>query len=87
MFGEYVSTPVSSPVTSFLEAREDNEKLNENEGELFHSVVAMLLFIKKVYRSDLDAAISSFMDRVSNSNVGDCEKSRRILRFVNCTLK
>ena len=53
MFGEYVITSVLYLATKQLfEVREYFEQLSENQGELFHSIVAKLLFIMKTSSTD-----------------------------------
>ena len=72
MFGEYVITSVLYLATKQLfEVREYFEQLSENQGELFHSIVAKLLFIMKIPRTELETAVSLLMTRVSNSNIDD----------------
>ena len=88
MFGEDASTSVSSRVTNKLfEVREDADKLSENKEELFHSVLAKLLFIMKGSRPDLETAVSFLTFIVSNSYVDYWGKLKRMMRFVHCTLK
>ena len=88
IFGEDFSTTFKSPATKKLfEVRKDSEKLLENKGDLFHSVLAKLLLMIKKSRPDLETSVSSLMTIVSNINVDDWGKMKRILRFVNCTLK
>ena len=67
--------------------REDAKQLSEKKGELFYSVVVKLLFIKKRSRHDLATSVGFLTKRVSNSDVDNWEKFRRILRFVHYTLK
>ena len=72
MFGEDVSTSVTSPATNKLfEVRDDFEQLSDKNGELFHSVVANLLFIMKRSRTDLDMAVGFLMMRVLRSDIYD----------------
>ena len=70
-FGEYISTPVSSPETVFLEVREDTEKLCDKKGDLFHSVMEKILFMMKMFRTYLDISVCFLMTRVSKSDVDD----------------
>ena len=50
-FGEDFSTPVSCPATKILfEVREDAEKLSENKGDIFHSLVGKLLSIMEKFQ-------------------------------------
>ena len=72
MFGEEVSTLVTSPATkNFLELMKDAEKLSENKGEFFHLLVEKLLFIMNSYRPDLEMAVGFLKIRVSKSDVED----------------
>ena len=88
MFCEDVSTLVTSPASNkWFEMREDAKQLSEKKGELFYSVVVKLLFIKKRSRHDLATSVGFLTKRVSNSDVDNWEKFRRILRFVHYTLK
>ena len=70
MFREDVSTSVTSPETNKLfEVREDFEQLSDKNGELFHSVVANLLFIMKRSGTDLDMAVGFLTMRVLRSDI------------------
>ena len=72
IFGEDVSASVTSPKTNkIFEVREDNKQLSDKKGELFHLVVAKLLFIMKGSRPDLETAVSLLTTRVSKSDVDD----------------
>ena len=80
------ATLVPSSQNSF-EVREYSEQLCEKKGDIFHLVVAKLLFIVKSSRPDLDTYVSFLTTRVSKSEVEDWGNLRRVLSFVHCTLK
>ena len=70
IFGEDVSTLVTSPATKKLfEVREYFEELSYKNRELFHSVVAKLLFIMKRSIPDLDIAVGFLTARVLKSDI------------------
>ena len=92
---ECISMFVKDAITSvsfqenknFFGVREDANKLSEKKGELYHSLVANFLFIMKIFRPDLETDVSFLTNRVSNRDVDDWGKLRRILRFIYCILK
>ena len=87
-FDEDVSTLVTSPATKkWFEVREYSEQLSDKKVELFHLVMANLLFLMNNSRPDLDTAMSFLTKRLSNIGVSDWENFRRILRFFHCNLK
>ena len=72
MFGGDVSALVTSPATNrFSKVRKDSKQLSDNKGQLFHSVVANVLFIMKRSRSDLDMSMGFLTKRISKSDVGN----------------
>ena len=81
MFGDDISMSVTYPETNKLfKVREDDKQLSEKKGELFHSVVAELLFMMKRSRPDLDTSMDFLTTRVLKSDVDDWGKLRKILR-------
>ena len=88
LFGEDVDDKVTSPATkNIFSVNEECEQLNEAKSEIFHSVVAKLLFIMKRARPDLEPAISFLMKRVSKSDTDDWKKLKRCLGFIKRTIK
>ena len=83
-FGEELDHNVSSPANKNLFSTYDgvSTELDENRSEIFHSVVAKILFIMKRGRPDVETAISYLMTRVSKSNEKDWEKLKRCLGFM-----
>ena len=69
MFGEDVSTSASSPATKVSEVREYDKQLIEKKGELFHLVVAKLLFIMRFLKPGLETIVSFLATRVSKSDI------------------
>jgi hypothetical protein len=60
--------------------------LNKEEGEVFHSVVAKLLYISTRARMDLLLAVAFLCTRVSKSTEQDREKLRRVLEYIKGTI-
>jgi hypothetical protein len=86
LFGEDVSTRVSSPATKKLFVLTPAEGLGDERAEIFHSVVAKLLWVMKRARPDIETAISFLCTRVSRSDECDWGKLKRLLQFLNATL-
>lgn len=85
-FGEDVSIKVISPATKNLfEVDEASTPLDRKKQDIFHSVVARLLWIMKRSRPDLETAVSFLCTRVSCSTTEDWNKLKRVLQFVNQT--
>ena len=87
MFGKYVSEPVSSLEAKIFELREDVEQLNNNKGDILHSVLEKLLFLMKMSRPDLGTAVGFLMAIFSKIDVNDWERLRRVVRLFHFTLK
>ena len=82
MFGETIDGTVSSPHTKKLFDLTPAEELDSHKSEIFHSVVAKLLFIMKRSNPDIETAVSFLMTRVSKSDVEDWKKLKRVLTFL-----
>ena len=81
--GNKIEEIVSSPAQKHLrECNDKCHKLNGRKSELFHSIVAKLLWIMKRARPDLEVAVSYLCTRVPKSDEYDWEKLRRVLAFV-----
>ena len=61
----------SCAAAHLFEVREDAEQLNEEKSEIYHSLVAKLLYIMKRARPDIKTAISFLSRRVSKSDMDD----------------
>jgi hypothetical protein len=86
MFGEEVDrTVVTLALKNLFEVNEDAKELDIDKSDIFHSVVAKLLFIMKCARPDLETAVSFLMTRVSKSDKDDWCKLKRCLGFIKGT--
>lgn len=85
-FGEEVKGEVTSPANNTLfEVDEESPMLGRKKHDIFHSVVARILWVMKRSRPDLETAISFLCTKVSYSTEEDWEKLRRVLKFVKQT--
>jgi len=62
------------------------EHLEKKKGELFHSVVAKLLYVSKRARTDLQLAVAFLCTRVSRNTEHNWDKLVRLLQYLNGTL-
>ena len=65
---------------------EDKEVLQESEAEMFHHIVAKLLYVAKRARPDIDLAIPFLCTRVAEPTEGDKKKLKRLLEYVKETI-
>ena len=68
---------------------ETNEKLSRfkpSKAEIFHHIVAKLLYVTKRARIDLQLVIAFLCTRVSKSTEEDWEKLQRLLKYVHGTI-
>ena len=87
LFDEDVSQNVSTPATKNLfVVNPDAEPLDESKADIFHSVVAKLLWVMKRSRPDIETVISFLCTRVSCSDTDDWKKLRRLLQFLSQTI-
>jgi len=63
-----------------------SEQLDKRQGEIFHSIVAKLLYVSKRARTDAQLAIAFLCTRVSCSTEQDWKKLIRLLQYFNGTL-
>ena len=55
------------------------------EADKFHHVTAKLLYASKRVRIDIDLAVSFLCTRVASPSIGDKEKLKRVLSYLNGT--
>ena len=85
--GECVNETVTSPAQKHLrDTNDDCEMLTGVKHEVFHSVVAKILYIMKRARPDLETAVSYLCTRVSKSDLDDWKKLRRVIAFIKVTI-
>ena len=82
--GMAITREVATPAQKCLfEVDEESPFLSQNEAEIFHSVVAKLLYVSIRARADLLLAVSFLCTRVSKSTKQDQQKLRRVLEYIN----
>ena len=87
VFGEDVTMGATTPATrSLFEVNENLTLLDPKKAELFHHIVAKLLFVARRARIDLQLPIAFLCTRVSKSTEEDWEKLRRVLRYTYRTI-
>ena len=64
---------------------EDSQALNEEKADKFHHATAKLLYLSKRVRIDIDLAVSFLCTRVSSPTVGDEQKLKRVLSYLQGT--
>ena len=85
-FGETYDHHVSSPCANHLwDVNENAEKLSKEKSDLFHSIVAKLLYITKRSRPDIETAVAFLTTRVSKSDIDDWKKLKRLMTWMNQT--
>ena len=85
-FGEDLKGGITTPATKGLfDVNDKSKPLSKMKQDIFHSVVARLLWIMKRSRPDIETTISFLCTRVANSTEEDWEKLRRLLKFVQQT--
>ena len=82
-YGEDITNKPSTPANKNLfSSCDDSEQLNEEKSEIFHSIVAKLLYITKRARPDIETAVAFLCTRVSKSTHADWLKLKRVLGFL-----
>ena len=86
-FDEDIVRNAASPAASYLfKTREVATKLDEKRAENFHSVNALLLFISRRCRLDIQTAVGFLCTRVSSPDEDDWVKLRRVLQYLKGTI-
>ena len=86
-FGEDVSAGAATPANrNLFVVNETLSLLETRKAEIFHHVVAKLLYVAKRARVDLQLAIAFLCTRVSKSTQEDWEKLRRVLKYIHKTI-
>ena len=82
MVDDHVCGTVSSPATKRLfEVSEEAKPLDNKKSELFHSIVAKLLYVCKRSRPNIEQVVSFLCTRVAKSDEEDWKKLIRLLSF------
>jgi hypothetical protein len=86
-FGEPIVRTAATPARKGLfDIDEDSGELTKGAREIFHSVVAKLLYVSKRGRQDIQLPIAFLCTRVACSTEQDWTKLRRVLEYLNGTL-
>ena len=86
-FHDDITRDAATPATSYLfSVRESSPKLSEEKADNFHSVVAMLLFISRRSRLDIQTAVGFLTTRVSGPDQDDWNKLKRVLQYLRGTI-
>ena len=85
-FPEDVVRAASTPAAAHLFEVRDAEKLDNDKAETFHSITAILLFLSRRCRLDIQTAVAFLCTRVSCPDTDDWKKLRRVLQYLNSTI-
>ena len=86
-FGEDIDENVSSPAAKHLnDIDEEEDLLEKKRQELFHSIVAKVLWLEKRVRPDLEPAIAFLSTRCGKCTMSDWKKLRRVLAWIKQTI-
>ena len=81
-YGKHLNGGTTTPVKKYLfDIDESSEQLSKDRKELFHHIVAKLLFVSKRARPDIDLTISFLCSRVDKSTEEDWNKLGRLLHI------
>jgi hypothetical protein len=81
-----VTRNAATPAASYLFQVRDVPKLSKQKAENFHSVVALLLYISKRCRFDIQIAVAFLCTRVSAPDEDDWKKLLRVLQYLRGTI-
>jgi hypothetical protein len=82
-FPEEITKSANTPAASHLfDVNEECAKLDEKQSEIFHKIVAKLLFACKRARPDIQTAVAFLTTRVTKSDADDWKKLKRCLQYL-----
>ena len=86
-FGQEITRSATTPAKRDLfEINEDSGDLTEKDREIFHSVVAKLLYVSIRGKLDIILSIAFLCTRVACSTEQDWTKLKRVLEYLNSTI-
>ena len=86
-FGEQITEkPVTPANKNLFSTAKNSKQLDDQKSEIFHSVVAKMLYITKRARPDIETSVSYLCTRVSKSTDDDWKKLRIVLGFLQNTI-
>jgi len=63
----------------------DEVKLSETAAQLFHHLVAKLLYVSRCTRQDIQTAVAFLCTRVQSPDEDDYKKLTRVMQYLQCT--
>ena len=79
--------PANKPAKRDLfEVQDTAEKLEERRRVVFHSITALLLFVSKRARPDIQTTIAFLCTRPTVADVNDWRKLKRLLQYIKSTI-
>ena len=85
-FMDDITKNATTPAKSYLFNVRESEALDEQRAENFHSVVALLLFVSRRCRLDIQTAVAFLTTRVSKPTEDDWRKLKRVLQYLRGTI-
>ena len=88
-FPEEIVKSARTPAKGDLFSEDEGENkviLKDDEAEVFHHIVAKLLYVAKRARPDIDLTILFLCTRVAQPTKGDKDKLKRLLEYVKGTI-
>ena len=83
-----IKKKASTPARHDLfDTNEKSNKIDSKRAEIFHHIVAKLLYVSKRARLDIETTISFLCTRVTKCDEDDWEKLRRLLGYLKNTLE
>ncbi len=86
MFLEDITRDAATPATPYLFKNRGAKDLDEKRADNFHSVTALLLFISRRSRVDIQTAVAYLCTRVAKPNEDDWKKLKRVLQYLRGTI-
>ena len=82
MFLDDITRDAATPATPYLFKNRGAKDLDEKRADNFHSVTALLLFISRRSRLDIQTAVAYLCTRVAKPNEDDWKKLKRVLQYL-----
>ena len=78
----------TTPASSYLFNTDPGCKiLSNDEGQLFHQLVAKLLYLSKSTRQDIQMAVAFLCTRVREPDTADYKKLTKVMQYLRNTIK
>ena len=83
--GDIAGTAKTPAGHNLFRVRDTALQLEEQKRELFHSIMAKILYLSKRARPDLLVAVAFLVRRVQHPDTDDWEKMERLIRYIRGT--